>query len=209
MVLSDLYRRYAGGSDHPMKGRLLGYLERLIPGSGIEADTVQGIRMRLDPWRSWERHLLRGGTYRPSLNRFIETNLRSGDIVAIAGISFGQQIIIASQCVGSNGIIIGIDPASSRVERMSRSATTCCCHGRVVTSNTWRRRDRSSRELAGRTALVGKSFVVIARTALAFTGCPLAFNPSTIALAKPCQLVLPELARWTSPSAVAKGELGS
>jgi FkbM family methyltransferase len=117
MVLSDLYRRYAGGPDHPMKGRLLGYLERLIPRSGIEADTVQGIRMRLDPWRSWERHLLRGGTYHPSLNRFIETNLRSGDIVAIAGISFGQQIIIASRCVGSNGIIIGIDPHPAALSR--------------------------------------------------------------------------------------------
>ena len=38
----------------------------------------------------------------------------------------------------------------------------------------------------------------------AFTGCPLAFDPSTIVLAKPCQLVLPELARWTSPLAAAK-----
>jgi hypothetical protein len=55
-------------------------------------------------------------------------------------------------------------------------------------ANTWCRRDRSSRELAGRTVLDGKSFVVIARTTLAFTGCPLAFNPSRIALAKSCQL---------------------
>src|SRR6185437_15202023 len=65
------------------------------------------------------------------------------------------------------------------------------------------RRDRSSLELAGRTALVRKSRLVIARTELARMYRPLALSPLRIAQAKPCHVVDPEFVACTRPCAAA------
>lgn len=105
------YRRYVRAPNHPMKGRILKYIERtLLPANGIRCLTQDDIWMRLRPDRSWENHLLRGGTYQHDLCKFMSYNLRSGDMVAIAGVSFGLQMVVASRAVGPNGCVVGIDP---------------------------------------------------------------------------------------------------
>jgi FkbM family methyltransferase len=94
-----------------MKGRVLHLLERtIVPEGGIPCETDGGVRMYLHPRKYWERHLLSGGQYHPGLVHFMRMNIRAGETVAIAGISFGQQVIIASRAVGAHGRVIAIDP---------------------------------------------------------------------------------------------------
>ena len=118
MFIRWMYQRYVWGPEHPFKGRILRHLEQLIfPERGLPFETHGGIRMYLHPRFEWERHLLRGGTYQPGLCRFIKTNILPGETVAIAGIGFGQQIIIASRATGSNGYVVGIDPHPAALVR--------------------------------------------------------------------------------------------
>src|SRR5262249_42632626 len=110
-VLHQVYLSYLRGPDHPMKGRVLNLLERtIIPEEGIPCETDGGVWMYLHPRKCWERHLLSGGRYHPGLVHFMRMNIRAGETVAIAGISFGQQVIVASRAVGARGRVITIDP---------------------------------------------------------------------------------------------------
>jgi FkbM family methyltransferase len=110
-ILRQVYRSYLRGPNHPMKGRVLGLLERtIVPDEGIPSETDGGVRMYLHPRRYWERHLLSGGQYHSGLTHFIRMNIRAGETVAFAGISFGQQVIVASRVAGAHGRVVGIDP---------------------------------------------------------------------------------------------------
>jgi FkbM family methyltransferase len=109
-LMHGLYRGYLRGPSHPAKGRVLHLIERLLPERGIACATDGDVWMYLHPQRQWERHLLKGGKYHPGLCRFMRLNLHAGDTVAIAGISFGQQVIVASRAVGESGWVVGVDP---------------------------------------------------------------------------------------------------
>jgi FkbM family methyltransferase len=121
-LMNRLYRGYACGPDHPMKLRLVRWLERRIfPSEGIAFDVDGGIKMYLHPNHFWEYHLLKHGRYQPGLNAFMQKNLVPGDKIVIAGISFGQQLILASRCVGVDGRVIGVDPHPAALVRTMRN----------------------------------------------------------------------------------------
>ena len=109
-LMHRLYRSYLRGPSHPAKGHVLHLIEQLLPERGIVCATDGDVWMYLHPRRQWERHLLKGGKYHPGLCHFMRLNLHAGDTVAIAGISFGQQVIVASRAVGESGWVVGVDP---------------------------------------------------------------------------------------------------
>jgi FkbM family methyltransferase len=90
---------------------------RLFPDQGLPFEVDGGIRQYVHPSNEFEYLLLKGGKYQPSLNQFMCQNLIAGDSVAIAGISFGQQVVLASRAVGPSGKVIGIDPSPTALLR--------------------------------------------------------------------------------------------
>src|SRR5262249_23202877 len=109
-LLHRLYRSYLRGPDHPAKLRILRQLDRILfPDQGIPFEIDGGIRMYLHPRGAWEHHLLKGGQYQPNLHRFMQLNVKAGETVAIGGISFGQEVILASKVVGASGRVIAVE----------------------------------------------------------------------------------------------------
>jgi FkbM family methyltransferase len=117
-LIQHLYRSYLCGPPHPCKLRITRWIERrLFPEQGIPFEVEGGIRLYLHPRFRAEDQLLRRRKYQPSLCQFMRQNLNAGDIVAIAGVSFGHQVIIASQSVGASGSVIAIDPSPAALVR--------------------------------------------------------------------------------------------
>src|SRR5262249_45910534 len=117
-ALHQLYLNYLRGPDHPMKGRIIRYIERAIfPQKGVPIGTDDGVKMWLHPRANGERHILHAGIYQPNCLRFTRANLRYGDVAAIAGVSIGHQLIAAGQTVGTEGIAIGVDPHPAALMR--------------------------------------------------------------------------------------------
>jgi FkbM family methyltransferase len=111
-LMQRLYRRYLCGPSHPSKLRVVRWIERrLFPSEGLPFDVGDGVRLYLHPRHEVEAKLLRRQPFQASLNQFIKQNLGAGDVVAIAGVSFGHQPILASRAVGPTGCVVAIDPA--------------------------------------------------------------------------------------------------
>jgi FkbM family methyltransferase len=117
-LVHRLYRSYLRGAEHPAKLRILRQLTRILfPDQGIPFEIDDGIWMYLHPRWIWEYHLLKGGRYQPNLCRFMQLNVKTGETVAIAGASFGQQVILASRAVGASGHVIAVDPHPAALVR--------------------------------------------------------------------------------------------
>jgi FkbM family methyltransferase len=117
-LIQHLYRSYLCGPSHPCKLRIARWIERrLFPDQGLPFQVEDGIHLYLHPRYEVEYKLLHRRQYQASLCRFMRQNLSSGDIVAIAGVSFGHQTIIASKAVGTSGSVIAIDPSPGALIR--------------------------------------------------------------------------------------------
>src|SRR5262245_65746531 len=117
------YDWYIRAADHPMKGRIISCIEKLIfPDNGLPCLTDGDIWMRLHPKEYWEAHMLKGGHYHSAIRRFMENNLKQRDIVVIAGVSFGQQVILASRIVGERGRVVAVDPHPAALIQIGRAS---------------------------------------------------------------------------------------
>jgi FkbM family methyltransferase len=117
-AVHQLYLRYVRGPDHPMKGRIVSHIERAIfPERGIALGTDDGTQMWVHPRAYAERHILHTGTYQRNCLRFTRANLKHGDVVAVAGVSLGHQLIAAAQMVGPEGTALGVDPHPAALMR--------------------------------------------------------------------------------------------
>jgi len=113
--LVDAYLR---SGDHPAKQRLVRrWGSRLMPGRGIVTELRGGMRLHLHP-RDWiEYLLLTGEEYEPLTLRFLETNLRKGDLGVFAGVNFGLHLAVGAKAVGPTGRVVGFEPQPSSLQR--------------------------------------------------------------------------------------------
>src|SRR5262249_3422481 len=124
MLVHQLYRWYLRLPDHPAKGRILHHIEKWIfPEVGIPFATSCDVYMYLHPRNVWEYHMLKGGSYHAGLCKFMQSNIHPQEVIAIAGVSFGQQLIIASRATGAAGLVIGIDPHPAALARARQNIT--------------------------------------------------------------------------------------
>ena len=117
-----LLRAYAQTPEHPTKYRMIRWLGRnVFPADGIEHRAYGGIRLYLHP-RDWlEYWLLRGEEYEPLTLKFIEQNLRTGDVAILAGVNFGLHVAVAARAVGDEGRVIGIEPQPAALLRAAQN----------------------------------------------------------------------------------------
>jgi FkbM family methyltransferase len=122
--LGRIYCHYLRGPAHPCKLRILRILETfMFPKQGLPFEVDGGIRLHIHPGIATEYNLLKGGTYQKTLNTFTEQNIGAGETVLIAGVSFGQQVILASRAVGPDGHVVAVDPAPHALLRAQCNLT--------------------------------------------------------------------------------------
>jgi FkbM family methyltransferase len=121
-IRTTLLRAYAQTPEHPAKYRMVRWLARnVFPADGIRHRTYEDIQLYLHP-RDWiEYWLLRGDDYEPLTLKFIEQNLRRGDVAILAGVNFGLHAAVAARAVGDNGRVIGIEPQPAALLRAAQN----------------------------------------------------------------------------------------
>lgn len=105
-----------------MKYRIVQWLGRhVFPASGIRAHAHPDLTLLLHP-RDWiEYLLLRGDRYEPLTLAFMAANLRPGDNAVLAGVNFGQHVLVAARSVGRDGRIVGIEPQPAALLRAAEN----------------------------------------------------------------------------------------
>lgn len=81
-------------------------------------DTVDGIRMELDPQEWLQIHLLAGDLPEPVTTALFRSLLRPGDVCIDVGAHVGFLTLAAAQCVGRDGRVIAIEPQPYNCERI-------------------------------------------------------------------------------------------
>lgn len=87
---------------------------RLLPA----VDTVDGIRMELDPQEWLQIHLLAGDLPEPTTTALFRSLLRPGDVCIDVGAHVGFLTLAAAQMVGRAGRVIAIEPQPYNCERI-------------------------------------------------------------------------------------------
>ena len=132
---------YGARPIHVSCGSSAGLNARVFPDHGLPFEVAGGICHYLHPGNQFEYLLLRGENYQASLKLFHALqNLNQGDIVAVAGISFGQQVILASQAVGATGCVVAIDPSPNALLRTRMNLTLNSPTANVRLVSCWPRR---------------------------------------------------------------------
>lgn len=121
-IRTTLLRAYAQTPEHPAKYRIVRWLGRnIFPAEGIRHRTYEDIQLYLHP-RDWiEYWLLRGDDYEPLTLKFIEQNLRPGDVAILAGVNFGLHVAVAARSVGNEGRVIGVEPQPAALLRAAQN----------------------------------------------------------------------------------------
>jgi FkbM family methyltransferase len=119
---TTLLRSYAQTPEHPTKYRMIRWLGRhVFPADGIKHRAYRDIELYLHP-RDWlEYWLLRGEAYEPLTLKFMEQNLRAGDVAILAGVNFGLHVAVAAGVVGDEGRVIGIEPQPAALMRAAQN----------------------------------------------------------------------------------------
>lgn len=81
-------------------------------------DTVDGIRMELDPQEWLQIHLMAGDLPEPATTALFRSLLRPGDVCIDVGAHVGFLTLAAAQCVGPAGRVIAIEPQPYNCERI-------------------------------------------------------------------------------------------
>lgn len=121
-IRTTLLRAYAQTPEHPTKYRMVRWLGRhVFPADGIEHRAYEDLKLYLHP-RDWiEYWLLRGDEYEPLTLKFMEQNLRPGDVAVLAGVNFGLHVAVAARAVGDEGRVIGIEPQPAALLRAAQN----------------------------------------------------------------------------------------
>lgn len=121
-IRTSLLRAYAQTPEHPTKYRMVQWLGRhVFPAEGIKHRAYEDIKLYLHP-RDWiEYWLLRGDDYEPLTLKFMEQNLRQGDVAVLAGVNFGLHVAVAARAVGDEGRVIGIEPQPAALLRAAEN----------------------------------------------------------------------------------------
>ncbi len=121
-IRTTLLRAYAQTPEHPTKYRMIQWLgRRVFPEDGIKHRVYENIQLFLHP-RDWiEYWLLRGDDYEPVTLKFIEQNVRRGEIAILAGVNFGLHVAVAARAVGDEGRVIGIEPQPAALLRAAKN----------------------------------------------------------------------------------------
>ncbi len=121
-IRTTLLRAYAQTPEHPTKYRMIRWLgRRVFPADGIKHRAYEDIQLYLHP-RDWiEYWLLRGDDYEPLTLKFLEQNLRRGDVAILAGVNFGLHVAVAARAVGDQGRVIGIEPQPAALLRAAEN----------------------------------------------------------------------------------------
>jgi len=94
---------------------------RVFPEDGITHRAYEDIQLYLHP-RDWiEYWLLRGDDYEPLTLKFMEQNLRHGDVAILAGVNFGLHVAVAARAVGDEGRVLGIEPQPAALLRAAKN----------------------------------------------------------------------------------------
>ncbi len=121
-IRTTLLRAYAQTPEHPAKYRMVRWLgRRVFPEDGITHRAYEDIQLYLHP-RDWiEYWLLRGDDYEPLTLKFMEQNLRRGDVAILAGVNFGLHVAVAARAVGDEGRVLGIEPQPAALLRAAKN----------------------------------------------------------------------------------------
>jgi FkbM family methyltransferase len=118
---TTLLKAYTQTPEHPTKYRMIRWLGRnVFPANGIK-HTYHGIELYLHPQDWLEYWLLRGEEYEPRTLKFMENNLRAGDVAILAGVNFGLHVAVAARAVGDKGRVIGIEPQPAALLRATQN----------------------------------------------------------------------------------------
>lgn len=158
MVSRALYKALLRGPLFRGRHRIEAWLrERLLP----VTDTVDGLRMELDPQEWLQISMLAGQNLEPQTIALYKRVLAPGDTFIDVGAHVGLHALIASRCVGSGGQVVAIDPQPYNCEKMIVNAAAngfnnltvvCAAAGSADTTVLLRAQSRSDK---ARLTLVG------------------------------------------------------
>ncbi len=107
--ITSAYRAYVRGPEHPSKLRIVRWIERCF-GASLVMPVEDGFRLRLYQTDIGDLALMRGERYEVLTLTFLRRNVRRDDVVLIAGVTNGLDVLVASQAAGTAGRVIAVEP---------------------------------------------------------------------------------------------------
>jgi len=130
--LASALRAYVRAPAHPAKYRVERWLgDWLLPHEGGVFEVQSDVRLRLHP-RDWiEYTLIRDAQYEPLTLHFLEANLHRVQQAMLAGVNFGLHVVVASRAAGDSGMVVGVDPQQSALDRTRSHLALNCAETNV------------------------------------------------------------------------------
>ncbi|MDQ0463130.1 FkbM family methyltransferase [Caulobacter ginsengisoli] len=106
-MIHALYKALLRGPRFRGRHRLENLLRRMLM---PPVDTVDGVRMELDPQEWLQIHMLAGQPTEPATTALFRRLLKAGDTYIDIGAHVGFHALAAAQCVGPTGRVLAVEP---------------------------------------------------------------------------------------------------
>jgi FkbM family methyltransferase len=114
-VIHALYKALLRGPRYRGRHRLEAVLRGMLT---PPIDTVDGIRMELDPQEWLQIHMLAGLPTEPATTALFRKLLKAGDTYIDVGAHVGFHALAAAQCVGPTGRVLAVEPQPYNCARL-------------------------------------------------------------------------------------------